>query len=269
MNGLPISNPKAVLLFEQLAEATWAKLAKSWNYNISISEETFTDLNLLEIEAASLPNVRVWKSNKQEESLKGIDWEWWIGSNRLMWWRYAVQAKKVTQSGKYDSIRKKVKNRFQIDLLHEYAKKSRAIPLYCFYNHVEDRNVSPFWHCNFAIEPEQFGCTLAPLDIVKYYFVKGRRKSFHTIHREPKVLPWRCLLKCPLVLEQNQAPHFLASDGFADIAPYPSIPIQILQKFRGQIQVSDEGRVNLQQDPDQIIPKRTLLIDLDGGNPVD
>lgn len=124
-------------LFEELATATWDRIRYGVELECSQGEETITDINLLDMKRAALPNLYLWKANKAAEAETGLDWEWWVGSNGRRWWRYAVQAKKLSKTGSYDSLRHKVRGRQQFDLLTEYAKANRGcIPLYCFYNYV-------------------------------------------------------------------------------------------------------------------------------------
>ncbi len=71
------------------------------------------------------------------ESVKGTDWEWWIGNRTHGYLRYAVQAKKLdAKTNRYSSLNHKVgvgsKTLFQHDILEKYAHVNQAIPLYAF-----------------------------------------------------------------------------------------------------------------------------------------
>ncbi|OOR62248.1 hypothetical protein BLX04_15000 [Bacillus mycoides] len=253
--GRKMSN-NTIQLFEKLAEDTWERIEYGENLNCRQSEETITDINLLDIMRAELKNVVVSKANKGNEKFTGLDWEWWIGSNSTGWWRYAIQAKKISPEGKYAKLRHKVKDEYQINILERYSKANNCIPLYCFYNHIEEEPLDKYWHCVDEYEKKQLGCTVVPLDIVREAFQKGANKSFFALHKDRRCLPWRCLVKCPRFNElyRKGAPNFLASAGYKSVKPY-------------EINLSDI-KSNYVINPEfyskeiDILPKRILIIEI-------
>lgn len=127
----------AASILERLAEETWDRLDLSYKLDCPQSEETITDFNLLELARCRPPGLRVYKARGTDEPTKGFDWEWYVGVNGARWWRYSVQAKKLdVPSNCYLHFRHTVAARFQIDILADFAKRNRTIPLYCFYNAV-------------------------------------------------------------------------------------------------------------------------------------
>lgn len=93
-------------LFEHLAADTWQRLMYGIALACSQSENTITDLNLLEICRANLPHLRVYKARGRDEPKNGFDWEWFIGNQKNGWYRFSVQAKKLyDQKRKYSSLR--------------------------------------------------------------------------------------------------------------------------------------------------------------------
>ena len=148
----------AKLTLERLAANTWQRIHYSLDWEISQGEETITDNLLLEIKMSKDPAfIKIEKCPKKLEAVRGIDWEWWIGSYNFGWIKYAVQAKKISLSenreeGKYpnltheiktnlnkkNGIKKSVKN--QIDVLEHYSKENKLVPLYCFYNYIEPKS---------------------------------------------------------------------------------------------------------------------------------
>ena len=145
-------NQSTVKKFEQLASDTWDRLLYSSKLNCTQSETTITDINLLDLIRANLSNIKIKKASVDDEKKYGFDWEWWIRSNTSGWWRYSVQAKKLYTSGTYERLRHKVKQktkqltikRFQIDLLENFARRHKTIPLYCFYNYTDIKNIKSF-----------------------------------------------------------------------------------------------------------------------------
>jgi hypothetical protein len=93
------------LLLEVLASKTWDRIKYSVIYHVSQGEETITDINLLEIAMSAVREIRVWKCSKKQEAIAGIDWEWLVGSDKIGWLRYAMQAKKLNpKSKRYDNL---------------------------------------------------------------------------------------------------------------------------------------------------------------------
>ncbi|MFS0556349.1 DUF6615 family protein [Brevibacillus sp. 179-C9.3 HS] len=247
-------NSKAIEVFERLAVDTWERIKFGEELDCRQSEETITDINLLEIKRAALANILVSKSNKDDEGLTGLDWEWWIGSNSTGWWRYAVQAKKLFPNGKYNKLRHKVGNDYQIDILEKYSKANNCIPLYCFYNFLEDPQLSQYWNCNLNYEEKQLGCTVVPIDTVRVAFGKRADKSFKALHSDSRSIPWRCLIKCPNI----GTPHFtnsvhpLACSGYEEVRPYQINLSNLQSDFLFNSELYDKNI--------EIMPKRILII---------
>ena len=194
----------ALLLFEHLARTTWEWLGQARDLGISFSEETVTDITALQIAGARLNEIKVSKTTKPQEKRYGIDWMWFIGNRGQGYLRYAVQAKKITldHSTNYSyRIRHPICGirgaEFQIDVLEQFARKARAIPLYCFYNNVHDALAARHWHCLSSLQQpddiRQMGCTLVPLDVIQVVHEPYHRKNFTAVHRDQRSIPWRCL----------------------------------------------------------------------------
>ena len=204
-SSLGISADTAVLtLFESLARTTWEWLGQARQLKLSFSEETVTDIAALHIAGAAISRIKVAKTTKKQEKRSGIDWMWFIGNQAQGYIRYAVQAKKMTldDSKNYSyRIRHQVSGipgvGFQIEVLERFARRSRAIPLYCFYNSVDQDLATDYWHCmTFPGQPDDFrqmGCTLVPLDKIQLVHQPNFRKDFASIHEDQRSIPWRCL----------------------------------------------------------------------------
>ena len=199
---LPYGQKRIIELFEELARNTWGFLAAGLECSCVPSEETLTDLNLLNMARAGLPFLLVHKASKIAEGRCGFDWEWWIGGDKIGWIRYAVQAKKLNlRTNKYMGLRQKVKGKLQLEVLKDFAKCQGAIPLYCFYNFIneeQDLSFGPaYWNCYKNREQQQLGCTLAPLEAVETTLEERGAPDMLAIHLgSPKAMPWRCLFSC-------------------------------------------------------------------------
>jgi len=188
-------------LLEDLARRTWHRLRDGNRLGIRQGETGLTDYLLLEIVRAGLASVKVIKTPLHSEASQGTDWEWWIGSTRLGWIRYAIQAKRLRfPNDYYDAIGHRVNGRLQVDLLMAYAAANRAVALYCLFNCTDDPKAEDYWQCNLDFELEQLGCTVAPAKVVKQALSAWGGRTFQAIHSEPGVLPWRCLVYCPAIL---------------------------------------------------------------------
>lgn len=266
-----------IKLLEALAEQTWDRIKDGYELGISQGEETITDFNLLEIKRAGITEIKVAKTSKDDEAIRGIDWEWWIGSNSLGWLRYAVQAKKISvPSQRYESLKHEVNGILQIDLLDVYAKKVSAIPLYCFYNYSKDPIPNEHWQCGIQYQEKQLGCTVTPSSTVRHAINSWGCRNFDFVHKKHDTIPWRCLLKCPRVLDiysgrstdigfnnvrvYRALPTYLASaitDG-QPILLSESYPMIKMSEFGEIVQTDKEPFVN--KSSIRIVPRKILVI---------
>lgn len=200
---------------EQLAEETWDRLHLSHKLDCPQSEETFTDVNLLELIRRRPPGLRVYKARGRDESTKGFDWEWYVGADGVGWLRYSVQAKKLdVDANRYSRFRHSVRTYFQIDILEDFSRKNQTIPLYCLYNAASAAVEKAHWHCNLPFQAKQLGCSLVPLPVAQKLHRPRVTRSFEAAHCDPRVVPWRCLVTCPLMFPlSTPGRHPLAPDN--------------------------------------------------------
>jgi len=187
---------------EEIAHRTWFLLKLSQRPDVRLGEETLTDFLVINLLLNPYNAVRVLPVMKPEEANNGADLLICVHKGDGLAYEYAVQAKKLypnSRYGQYNSLNKKLgKNkRPQIDILEEYAAKSKAVPLYLLYNYVSDPiNRCPCWHCcRKAHDETQLGCTLVPSwhirDVIAYH------QNFRHAHENSAALPWRCAFDCP------------------------------------------------------------------------
>lgn len=184
-----------------VCDSVWSLIGNGKKYSISQGEETITDNILLYLASRNIPGLVYAKTPKDKEKNKGTDWEWWIGDNKLGYLRYAIQAKKIqidSPSNRYDTLKHKVGNAFQHDILDSYARANQAIPLYAFYNYLDQKNhpTQREWHCPHPFELTKFGCTITPLDNVTKILsstIRGMR-TFKNIHSFRNTVPLRCIV---------------------------------------------------------------------------
>ena len=186
---------------ESLAKDTWERLRDSRSLGIRFGEETITDLLLLEMKRKSHPRSYIVQTPLVKEKNQGTDWEWWIGSARIGWLRYAIQAKRCDKaSGRYTSITHKVAGIAQNQILKTYAERNDAIPIYCFYNYPLSGMTTKAWQCGLPFDKYQLACTVTSLGVVEAAISKWGGKNFDWIHSQTASKPWRCLVACPRIL---------------------------------------------------------------------
>lgn len=195
---------RAAELFDTLAGRTWDYVTDSHSLRLSISEETITDMNLLEIRRANLSNVGIAKFPKHREALVGADWDLWIGADAVGWLRYLVQAKKIClPSLKYYRLRHLCRDQykgkaFQIDQLQRFAMQEKAIPIYCFYNGGDQLlSKHPSLGDHASRIDKTYGCTVSSYRVVRECHDSRRQgsKDFSSLHRRDESFPWSALIR--------------------------------------------------------------------------
>ena len=195
----PIGNAAALRLFEHLAASTWGWLADARRLGLGFSEDTVSDLAMLEIARDGSSGVDVRRVSKKSERLVGFDWLWVVSRPGRLPTIYVVQAKKLkldrSQAYSYGRLRYPAGSRYQMDALQDFADWIGAVPMYCFYNNVDLLTAQMHWNCRVQLLPDvpQLGCTLAPLDVVRPVHDSRGPKGFRSIHWRREALPWRCL----------------------------------------------------------------------------
>ena len=195
----PMGNSSALRLFEHLAASTWDWLADARRLGLGFSEDTISDLAMLEIARNGSRDVGVKRVSKQDERIVGFDWLWVMSRPRRIPTIFVVQAKKVkldqSQAYSYGRLRYPAGSKYQMNALEDFANWLGAVPMYCFYNNVDHQTALANWNCQVQVQPDfpQLGCTLAPLSVVRPIHDGRGPKGFRSIHKSRKVLPWRCL----------------------------------------------------------------------------
>jgi len=186
-------------VIEQSAR-TWNLLRVSSRIHLSISEETITDLNLLELQVKHPTEIRTQKFSKQKEALEGADWELWLTSGGS-WLGFRVQAKKLDRDSlEYPELGHVVKSsgKRQVDLLIEHAVNSsdkiKRIPLYVFYNYWKKNRFNPSWLCgSYSFSYEMLGCGMAYAEHVRN-ILNGHSNRLKDVSEV--MYPLSCLVCC-------------------------------------------------------------------------
>ena len=131
---------------------------------VRFGEETITDLLMMDLFVQGSTVALFRQTCKPDESMWGTDFELWLNSERLGWFRFAIQAKKLDlRTDRYASLTQSNVNGPQIDLLEQYAQRKGVAPLYCLYNHTDTADERKHWHCcNGPANLKEFGCSVTP-----------------------------------------------------------------------------------------------------------
>lgn len=183
--------------FINQAKETWHRLHQSEVSGLSLSEESITDHNLLDIWSKHQNEIQTQKFTHYQESRVGADWEWWFVSGRQAL-GLRIQAKKLTSSNlTYSELDKmKTPGKRQIDVLITHANASRPpmIPFYVFYNYWDTSKFIPSWLCgSYAPCFEMLGCSISYAGIVRQILGSGTNSL---ISVSDHMYPWSCLVCC-------------------------------------------------------------------------
>ena len=218
-------------LTERIAEDIWWMLKHSREWEVRLGEETLTDLLVLRFMRFKPSHYKLFQTSKEEESRIGADLEIRLYAGEDQAAVFAVQAKKLYPSGRYDALNARVKSSgfSQIETLEKYSKNVGALPLYLLYNYVDQHDMQSYWHCCQCLDERQLGCTLVPSWIIRQAISNHGCRNFDWIHTSCTALPWRCLFDCPQVRDH----------------PPMSTARRTLSMFRDSFQQWDEDQESL------------------------
>lgn len=185
--------------FKRLALDTWDKIAESRQANFQLKEETFTDINMLELKLRHPRQVKTTVFSKPAEGKNGADWEWWFNINGGHWIGFRVQAKILNINSEefehlhYQNQRTGI---YQCDKLIQNAltRTHPKIPLYCFYLQTDNPVRLNNWNCGSSTSTRDlWGCSLMSAFEVKRLRATNR---IHLSDVENLMKPWHCLVCC-------------------------------------------------------------------------
>ncbi|MFC8097130.1 DUF6615 family protein [Streptomyces sp. NPDC057363] len=191
------------------ATRTFERLAHA-HFNGSVpGEETFTDLNLQDLDRLHGDRMAIHKYTRHQETHSGADWEWWFYSGNIGF-GMRVQAKRAMRGGGY-KLEHVVRGtgRSQSRLLVQDALATGCLPVYVLYNHrnwVPRSRAGQVMNCRHGQgEEAQMGCTM--VSALTVHAALRKRPTRPAFVRDQSV-PWHRIL-C-------DAPH--ADGTWLDIA---------------------------------------------------
>ena len=185
-------------MLKALAEDTWENLRESARVAVRYGEVTITDILMLQLRRNGFTAFS--QTSLRDETQYGTDFECWVGSNFIGWIGYAVQAKKLDmRTGTYRNLGHVVHGtgQRQIDILRAYAQYRNLTPRYCLYNYSIGVREEYLTCCSRSYAEQELGCTLTPLCTIETALLTRGGKSFYSVQRDQRTVPWRCLAICP------------------------------------------------------------------------
>lgn len=190
-------------LYKEISSSIWDRIPFSYNIGFRYSEVTITENLLFDIHKFNVnnPTLKINIYEAKNEKANGNDLELCLEIEPNKYVILVIQAKKLYfTTQKYRSISHKVNGTYQIDLLEDYAKRQKAIPLYMFYNYAPD-----FKNKN----KKYYGCTLVFSQFIrKHYYLKASSFSwkiptFDELHQNHHAVPLHTLALSGLQIKKT------------------------------------------------------------------
>lgn len=183
--------------FLSLAIATHRRLARARRVLHQPLEETFTDLNILELKCRHSTEIYSELFTKRREGVNGADWEWWLtNSSQSSWLGLRVQAKVIhlaTNTFDHLHYRNKTTKAYQLHKLLTEAARDGLIPLYCVYTHGVSRRTLRGRQClNPGHKLQAYGCSLVSAAHVERLHAKAKMNDMYSVM--DAAVPWHCLV---------------------------------------------------------------------------
>lgn len=210
--------------FIKQSRKTWNTLRRAEHLGLSISEESITDFNLLELQQRHQYEIITRKFSKHKERQEGADWEWWLASPGLFL-GLRMQAKKIdSKTLNYPHLDYRTQNGNQIDMLINKATRSSPpkIPMYVLYNYWDCTTFYAAWPCDFhKRDIRMLGCAMAEARGLRSEVNQGKTRLADIDYL---LYPWSCMICCNrLASPETSLPkrsfNFL-SEAFADKADF-------------------------------------------------
>jgi hypothetical protein len=183
--------------FLSLAFATHRRLARARRVLHQPLEETFTDLNILELKCRHSTEIYSKVFTKRREGVNGADWEWWLtNSSRSSWLGLRVQAKVIhlaTNTFDHLHYRSSKTKIYQLHKLQAEAARDGLVPLYCIYMHGVSRRTLRGRQClSPGHKLQSYGCSLVSAAHVACLHRAARTNDMYSVMSA--AVPWHCLV---------------------------------------------------------------------------
>ncbi|GLH30353.1 hypothetical protein WSS15_30030 [Acetobacter pasteurianus] len=234
---------KSFLNLSSISKHEWDDLGETINHNLPRQEETITEVLLLNIKRWVPCIDKIIGFSKGEEGRNGADFQWTIINHKQnISYNMRFQAKRIQSNlTEYKDINRHIGNDkarpMQIDVFLNSSKLANCVPLYIFYNYLNNLSIlpdkCPAIHCitncisnKLCITNKQFshthkvwGIAISParkvLNNLNKTILTKRNKTAHNQKVATHIkdsMPIRCLF-CPKYLG-------ITDEGEIDPDPY-------------------------------------------------
>lgn len=205
--------------FRDIATNTWNLMANAYKSGMNISEETITEINLLDLKLKHPGNIFIKQIAKKIEGKTGADWLWaFVGKDENVF-GMCVQAKRLFPDRTYKNIIEDKKNPTQqVNKLVSSGSSYKSFtgkklyPLYIFYNtwnenYYQKTKGFPEKCCEKGQPHTILGCTYADAFEVKKKLLisKDSLDDYISISH-----PLSCLIACSINIDYTDLAKALA-----------------------------------------------------------
>jgi hypothetical protein len=230
---MPLTAQQVCDSFSDRAASARELIDDSYRYGLGVSEETLTDVTLVELKRRLFPHVETYKfTKKQENAVSGADWLWSIG-RRGKWFSILVQAK-LARPGRRHLHGLHHGDGAQRETLVSYAAAQRCLPLYLVYTGTTAPIPAPPICLRLAANAALAGCSIVRTRHVANMY-RGERGRSDIAHLLSASFPLSCLFCCFADL---------ASPDLADVAAagVRALPLPALTPVRRPAPAPRRGR---------------------------
>lgn len=190
-------------LYKNISSSIWDRIPFSYSMGFRYSEVTITENLLFDIYKFNInnPSLAINIFEAKNEKANGNDLELCLEIEPNKYVILVIQAKKLYfRTQKYRSISHQVNKKYQIELLEDYAKREKAIPLYMFYNYAPDFKNK---------HKKYYGCTLAFSQFIReHYYLKAspdrwKIPTFDELHQKHHATPLHTLASNRLQIKKT------------------------------------------------------------------
>lgn len=190
-------------LFEFIAQYIWDEVADNNKRGNRVDENGYTKNSLISLIQSYMElnqTNKVFAQTSSDEVTRGGDLEVYVEIDRGQYLRFILQAKTLKGDGLYHGVNRdagSTKTK-QWDALKNYSKTARSIPLYLFYNGIQNPSIPNSKDCNGDYSYKQLGCAIESPDEVISQFNTNNNLGFIN-NNVVFGKPWR---KIPCCLEE-------------------------------------------------------------------
>ncbi|MGE2767134.1 DUF6615 family protein [Rhodococcus sp. 1.20] len=233
---------------DEMSVQTWRRVLVGDAAGLKFREDSITDQNLFELMERH-PQLSVKRFTQNKEKEVGADWEWWIGSNNLGWFRLRIQAKRVHRASYAELDHLGFEDgEYQYEtLIRESSNCDATYPFHVFYNGWRDGRFKVSFDSDHAdrcgkLDQSLWGCSVMSSHAVKklHLGTSGSdqwRKRSSVPRYIPELLPWSRLFTgaCTNYLKKYVGPGLSGFDPAEMFRSMHRIALIADRKARGEM----------------------------------